>query len=78
MTAIRVILDGKAFVPKTPVTLPPQSEALVIVDQNDPSARAKLDAGVRAYYEQTQGGDADDEAWTKATSPQSQRAWDED
>ena len=40
MTAIRVIFDGKAFVPQQPVSLPAQSEALVIVEQNDRVAPA--------------------------------------
>lgn len=76
MLAIRAIFDGKAFVPQQPVTLPDQSEALVIIDQADPAAQAQLDADVRAYYQST--SDADDEAWAKATAPQSHRAWDED
>jgi Protein of unknown function DUF104 len=76
MTAIRVIFDGKTFIPQQPVSLPDQSEALVIIEQNDPSAHAQLDSAVRAYYENKT--DADDDAWGAATSPQSQRAWDED
>jgi hypothetical protein len=79
MAAIRVIFDGKAFVPQQPVSLPPQSEALVIVEQSDPSAQAQLDTAVRAWYEGTPaGGDADDDAWAKVTAPQSHRAWGED
>jgi hypothetical protein len=60
MTAIRVIFDGKAFIPQQPVSLPDQSEALVIVEQNDPSAQSQLDAAVRAYYQSNQS-DADDD-----------------
>ena len=76
MHAIRVIFDGKTFVPQQPVTLPEQSEAIVIVDQADPAAQARLDAEVRAYYQSLP--DAEDEDWAKATAPQSHRAWDED
>jgi hypothetical protein len=76
MVAIRVIFDGKAFVPQQPVTLPDHSEALVIIEQGDPAAQARLDADIRAYYQSTP--DADDDAWAKATAPQSHRAWDED
>jgi hypothetical protein len=76
MTAIRVIFDGKAFIPQQPVSLPDQSEALVIVEQNDPIAHAQLDTALRAYYENKT--DAEDDAWGTAASPQSQRAWDED
>ena len=76
MLAIRVIFDGKAFVPQQPVTLPDQSEAIVIVDQNDPVAQARLDAEVRAYYQSL--SDNEDEDWAKATALQSQKAWDED
>lgn len=76
MTAIRVIYDGKAFVPQQPVSLPAQSEALVIVEQADPAAQAQIDAAVRAYYQG--GGDGDDDAWGRATAPESHRAWDED
>jgi Protein of unknown function DUF104 len=76
VTAIRVIFDGKAFIPQQPVSLPDKSEALVIVEQNDPSAHAQLDSALRAYYENK--SDAEDDAWGNATSPQSQPAWDED
>jgi hypothetical protein len=76
MTAIRVIFDGKAFIPQQSVSLPDQSEALVLVEQNDPGAATQLDADIRAYYENAT--DADDDAWAAATSPRSQRAWDED
>lgn len=76
MLAIRVIFDGKAFVPQQPVALPDQSEALVIVDQPDPVAQARLDKEILAYYQSTM--DADDDAWGKAAAPQSHLAWDED
>ncbi len=76
VTAIRVIFDGKAFIPQQPVSLPNQSEALVIVEQNDPSADAELDMATRAYYRHET--DAEDDAWGAATAPQSQRAWDGD
>jgi hypothetical protein len=79
MTAIRVIFDGKAFIPQQPVSLPAQSEALVIVETSDSTAQDQIDAAVRAYSRGGQGGgDAEDDAWGKATSPHSQRAWDED
>lgn len=76
MLAIRVIFDGRAFVPQQAVTLADQSEALVMIDQTDPAAQAQLDADVRAYYQSVP--DADDAAWANATRPQSHRAWDED
>jgi hypothetical protein len=76
MTAIRAIFDGKAFIPQQPVSLPPQSEALVLVEGTDQAAQQSLDQAVREYY---QGGeDADDESWGRATAPGSHRAWDED
>ena len=79
MTAIRVIFDGKSFVPQQPVSLPPQSEALVLIEQgSDPAARQALDDAVRAYYQQSPTADADDDAWGRATTPDSQRAWNED
>ena len=74
-----------AFVPQQPLSLPAQSEALVIVEETDHAAQDQLDAAVRAYYQEVQrSGDAEDaenadeKAWGKATSPQSHRAWDED
>lgn len=80
MTAIRVIFDGKAFVPQDPVSLPARSEALVIVE--DAVAQGKLDADVRAYYTAPSSGvaaaDSEDEDWANATAPKSSRAWDED
>jgi len=76
MTAIRVIFDGKAFIPQQPISLPDQSEALVLVEQNDPVAQSQLEGAVRAYYQASQ--DADDDAWGKASAPKSHRAWDED
>lgn len=79
MTAIRVTYDGKAFIPQQPVSLPAQSEAMVIVEGSDHAAQAKLDAAVRAYYQgSSTASDAEDDAWGKAVSSQSQRAWDED
>ena len=78
MTAIRVIFDGKAFIPQQPVSLPDRSPAMVIVDQTDPAAQADLDGAVRAYYQGVGGEDADDAAWANATGPRSHGAWDED
>jgi hypothetical protein len=77
MTAIRAIFDGKTFVPQEPVTLPAQSEALVIVEQGDVAEQEQVNAAVRAYYQQA-AGDADDDAWAKGTAQESHRAWDED
>ena len=76
MTAIRVIFDGKAFVPQQPVSLPADAEGLVIVQETDPAAQSRLDAEVRAYYEA--GEDAEDAAWSRATAGQSHLAWEED
>jgi hypothetical protein len=78
MTAIRVIFDGKAFIPQQPVLLPNQSEALVLVDQADPAAQANLNTAIRAYYQSTNGQDDEDFAWADATASQSNHAWDED
>jgi hypothetical protein len=75
MNAIRVIYDGKSFVPLQPVSLPDRVEAVVYVDSVDPAAQTKLDAEIRAYYQQA---DAEDAAWGKAVEPKSQSAWDED
>jgi len=76
MTAIRAIFDGKAFIPQQPVSLPSQSEALVLVDGIDRASQQQLDQAVQAYYQG--GSDADDNAWGQATGPESHRAWDED
>jgi hypothetical protein len=76
VTAIRVIFDGKAFIPQQPVSLPNQSEALVILEQDDPAAQADMDASIRAYYQSKD--DADDDGWGEATAPGSNEAWDED
>src|SRR5205823_876125 len=76
MTAIRAIFDGKAFVPQQPVLVPPQAEALVLVNETDPAAQQALEQAVREYYQA--GPDVDDEAWGRATAPHSRRAWDED
>jgi hypothetical protein len=80
MTAIRVIFDGKSFVPQQPVSLPPQSEGLVLIEQgpDDVAAREALDDAVRAYYLQSPTTDADDDAWGRATTRESHRAWDQD
>lgn len=74
--AIRVVFDGKTFVPQQSVSLPAQSEALVLFDANDPAARQKLDDAVRAYYQN--GIDADDQDWARATDAKSHQAWEED
>lgn len=76
MTAIPVIFDGKHFVPKQPVSLPAQSEAIVFIDRDDPAARAVLDAAVRAYYRSA--SDDEDKVWGDATAPKSSSAWDEE
>jgi hypothetical protein len=76
MNAIRVVFDGKVFVPQEPVALPAQSEALVLLESLDPATQAALDRAVREYYET--GPDADDDAWARATATESHRAWDED
>jgi hypothetical protein len=76
MTAIRVIFDGKAFVPEEPVSPPEKSEAIVIVEADLAAAHAGLDAAVRAYYENK--ADSEDDDWAAATLPHSHRAWDED
>ena len=68
MTAIRVIFDGKSFIPQQPVSLPAQSEGLVIAENSDPAAQQQLDAAIRAYYQGVQG-DAEDEVWGKAPAP---------
>lgn len=75
MNAIRVIYDGKSFVPLQPVSLPDHVEAVVLIDSVDPAAQAKLDAETRAYYEHA---DVEDVAWGNAVTPKSQSAWDED
>ncbi|HEV2292376.1 MAG TPA: hypothetical protein VGR35_00885 [Tepidisphaeraceae bacterium] len=49
--------------PQQPVSLPAQSEALVIVEESDPAAQAQID---------------EDDAWGKAATPDSYRAWVED
>jgi hypothetical protein len=76
MAAIRVIFDGKTFIPQQPVSLPNQSEAVVIIDDS-PALRSQLDEQLRAYYT-AEASDAEDEAWARATSPRSETAWDED
>ncbi len=76
MTAIQVIFDGKSFIPKQPVSLPAQSEAIVMIEQIDLVAQNKLDAAIRAYYQTTD--DVDDDAWAAAVAKSSARAWDED
>lgn len=76
MVAIRAVFDGKAFIPQQPVSVPAQSEALVLVENADQAAQQSLDQAVREYY---QGGeDAEDEAWARAAARQSHRAWEED
>lgn len=76
MTAIRVVYDGKAFIPQQPISLPAQSEALVLVDGEDAEAQQQLNDAIRAYY--AGRSDVEDEEWGKATAPKSHRAWDED
>jgi hypothetical protein len=81
VTAIRAIFDGQSFVPQQPVSLPNQSQAWVVVEQDDAAAMAQLDQSVRAYYTQAAAAsqsDINDEDWGKAVSPKSHKAWDED
>jgi hypothetical protein len=46
------------------------------VEQDDQLAKDQINTAVREYYQS--GSDVDDDAWSGATSPQSNRAWDED
>jgi hypothetical protein len=79
MTIIRVIFDGKAFVPQQPLSLAPQSEVVVTLKETDSLVQDQLDAAIREYYQAgLKSSDLDDDAWAKATTPQSRSAWDED
>jgi hypothetical protein len=69
MAAIRVIFDGRAFIPQQPISLPNQSEAVVIIEDS-PLLRSQLDEQLRAYYT-SESSDEEDEAWARATAPQS-------
>ena len=73
MTAIRAVFDGKVFIPQDPVSVPPRSEALVLVEDADLPAQQSLDQAIREYYQS--GPDEEDEAWARATAAQSHRAW---
>ena len=75
MVVVRVIFDGNVFVPQEPITLPVQSEGVVMLKGDSNAAQQEPEDAVRAYYRG--GTDADDEAWGKATTPQSHRAWDD-
>lgn len=76
MSAIRVIFDGKAFVPQEPVSLPLRAEAIVIVDQADPAAVAKLDRETAAYYAESER--SEDDAWGNVVATDAVKAWEED
>jgi hypothetical protein len=76
MAAIRVIFDGRAFIPQQPISLPNQSEAVVIIEDS-PLLRSQLDEQLRAYYT-SESSDEEDEAWARATAPQSDTAWNAD
>jgi len=73
MAAIRATFDGKTFVPDEPVNLPPQSHAIVIV--NDQAAQAEYDRHIREYYQSTP--DADDD-WPDEIQKDLKKAWDEE
>jgi len=49
MTAIRAIFDGKVFVPQQPVSVPPQSEVLVLVDGPDQPACAEAARAIQPF-----------------------------
>ena len=51
------------FIPQDPVSLPAQSEVLVITDAIDRAAQERLDQSIRAYY--LSGDDADECAPTR-------------
>ena len=78
VTAIRVIFDGKAFVPRQPVSLPAPSDALVIVEKSDRSAQDQLDAAVRAYYQGVAAATQTMMRGGRRPRRRSHRAWDED
>jgi len=76
MMAIRAIFNGVSFVPQQPVSLPDQTEVLLLIEQDDPTARDAHHAATREYYQA--GEDTDDTAWGKATAPESDKAWDQE
>ncbi len=78
MTAIRVIFDGKNFVPQEPVSLPAQSEVTVLIDQGQSKSAAQIEQEIRDYYIAINGEDEEDKAWSDLIASQGSKVWDED
>ncbi len=77
MDAIRAHFDGSVIVPDEPITVPPQSQVVVLIDSAAGSAVARLESETRQYYESLEV-DPEDEGWGVGVARDSQKAWDEE
>jgi len=76
MKVVRAHFDGKFVVPDEPVKLAPQSEVMILIDQEDPAGELALAEATRRYYEGQSADDcAEDEAWAKGVESDIKSAW---
>jgi hypothetical protein len=76
MKVIRAHFDGKFVVPDEPMKLAPQSEVMILIDQDDQENDTALAEATRRYYEEQFAEDrAEDEAWGKGLARDSHKAW---
>lgn len=76
MTVIRAHFDGSVIVPDEPITLPPQSKVMILLDSSTPATAAELETQTREYY-QGESHDELDDAWGEGVARGNVQAWDE-
>ena len=76
MLAIKVIFDGKTFVPQEPVSLPVDLQTSIYLDEPTPPAVETINDEVRRYYQELT--DSEDQEWGRAVERDLPKAWDED
>jgi hypothetical protein len=77
VVVIRAHFDGSVIVPDEPVTLPPQSKVVVLVDSAGPPSGGDLEEATRQYYQGRSPDEVDDDGWGQGLASDSRRAWDQ-
>jgi hypothetical protein len=79
MQAIRAHFDGLVIIPDEPVTFPPNSKLVILLDSDSNAGMDELNRAAKEYYQnQSAEEKAEDEAWGRAVARDSHLAWDEE
>jgi hypothetical protein len=78
MVFIRAHFDGTVIVPDEPVTLPPQTQVMILVDSDETASTSNLEKATREYYLGLASNESEDVAWGNGLAHDSSQAWDEE